>query len=107
MESPAHIDRNTHYAASDGSSKADWTYYLDGKPFGGKYESVYPPAFSSNGRHIAWRAEREKKQVLAIDGQEIATFDNVILGPEVADSGASAWAVLDGSNVVKIATKIK
>jgi hypothetical protein len=95
------------YAASDESSKADWAYYLDGKPFGGRYESVYPPAFSSSGRHVAWRAEREKKQILVIDGQEIATVNDVIWGPEVADSGASAWAVLDGSDVVKIATKIK
>jgi len=95
------------YAASDGSSKVDWSYYLDGKLFGGKYESVYPPAFSFNGRHIAWRAEREKKQVLVVDGQEIATVDGVTWGPEVADSGASDWAVIDGSNVVKIATKLK
>jgi hypothetical protein len=95
------------YAASDGTGKTDWSYYLDGKPFGGKLDSVFPPAFSPNGRHVAWHAVRDKKHILAVDGQEVTTTDDVVWGPDVSDSGATGWAVRDESNIVRIATKIK
>lgn len=99
--------RHLAYAASDGSGKTDWSYYLDGKPFGEKYTSVFPPHFSSNGRHVAWQAIREGKQVLVVDGEEVGTTDQVFWGPEVLDSGATNWVVRDGATVARVTTKLK
>ena len=95
------------YAASDGTDGDAWTYFLDGKPYGKKVGSVYPPVFSANGRHIAWEAERDKKPVLIVDGEEIATTEEVVWGPQVLDSGATVWAVREGNKVIKINTVIK
>jgi hypothetical protein len=103
----ANDGKHIAYAASDGSSKPEWSYYLDGKAFGQRFESVYPPILSANGRHVAWRAVRNKKQILVVDGQEVATTDDVIWGPDVSDSGETRWAVLDEPNFMKITTKIK
>jgi hypothetical protein len=95
------------YAAADGASKPEWSYYLDGKPFGPRFDSVYPPVLAANGRHVAWRAVRDKKQILVVDGQEVAMTDEVVWGPNVADSGETTWAVRDGADFVRITTKIK
>lgn len=95
------------YAASVGSGKTNWSYYLDGKPFGMKFDSVYPQAFSPNGRHVAWHASRDEKQILVVDGEEVATTEDVVWGPDVSDSGETSWAVRNESNIVRITTKIK
>jgi hypothetical protein len=95
------------YAASDGSGGTDWSYYLDEKPFGKKYDSVYPSAFSPNGRHVAWHAVRDKQQILVVDGEELGTTDEVIWGPDVLDSGKTNWAVKDAENIVKVITNPK
>jgi hypothetical protein len=95
------------YAASDGSGGDAWSFYLDGKPFGHKYSSAYPLVFSSNGRHVAWHAEKDKKQVLSVDGEDIGTAEEVVSGPIVKDSGATSWAVREGTKVSRITTTIK
>jgi len=95
------------YAAASGPEGNAWSYYLDGKPFGTKYSSVYRPVFSSNGRHVAWQAERGNKQVLSVDGQDIATADEVLLRPKVEDTGATSWVVRDGQKVTAITTAIE
>ncbi len=95
------------YAASDGASKPEWSYYLDGKPFGPRFDSVYPPVLAANGRHVAWRAIRDKKQILVVDGQEVAVAEVVVWGPRVEDSGKTEWAIRDESNFVRITSELK
>jgi len=95
------------YAASDGSEGDAWSYYLDGKPFAHKYSSVYPPELSANGKHIAWKATRDKKQVLAVDGEEVGTMEGVLWGPEIQESGATNWIVSENNKVLKITATIK
>jgi hypothetical protein len=99
--------KHVAWAASDGGSGDTWSYYLDGKVFGLKYSSVYPPVFSPNGRHIAWQAERAKKPVLVVDGGEIAATEEVEWGPKVLDSGASRWVAREGTKVVEIDSTLK
>jgi ankyrin repeat protein len=95
------------YAASDGSEGDAWSYYRDGKPFANKYRNVYPPAFSLNGEHVAWKATRDKKQVLVLDGEEVATTEDALWGPEMDESGATSWVVREGNKVIRIAAKTK
>jgi len=92
------------YAASDGKA---WSYYLDGKPFAHKYSSVYRPVLSVNGAHIAWRATRDEKEVLAVNGEEVGITEEVLWGPDMQDSGVTMWVVHEGTKVFKVTAKAK
>jgi len=95
------------YAASDGSTDDSWSYYVDGKPYASKYSSVYPPVLSVDGKHVAWKARRDKKQVLAVDGEEVGTAEEVLWGPDIQESGATSWVIREGTKVLKIIATIK
>jgi hypothetical protein len=96
--------KHVAYAASDGN---DWSYYMDGKQFANKYSSVYPPVLSVSGKHIVWEAIRDKSQILAVDGEEIGTTEEVLWGPRIEESGDASWVVREGTKVLKIVAKIK
>jgi hypothetical protein len=89
------------YAASDGSKESPWRYYADGKALAPTYGSVYPPVFSDGGTHLAWRAERGSKPVLALDGNEAAVGEEALWGPMFNKAGRVGWMVKDGDKVIR------
>lgn len=91
------------YAASDGTDGDAWSYFLDGKAISpAKYSSAYGPVLSADGKHVAWKAERDKKVVLVLDGNEVATAEDVVWGPEVDKSGAAKWIIREGTKVIRV-----
>ena len=95
-------DRHFAYAASGGSSEQPWSYYLDGEPYPLKYDIVWPPGLSDDGQHIAWVAGRGNETLLALDGKEVGSGDEVIWGPEFDQFGNVAWIVREGNEIMRL-----
>lgn len=97
--------KHVAYAAligDDGKDRPLWSYFVDGKSVGPKYDSVYPPSISEKGESIAWTAIRDEREVLAVDGRDVAVVDDVIVGPRIHESGAVMWIVRDGNQIVRL-----
>jgi len=99
--------KHVAYAASDGSDKDAWAYYLDGKQLPLRYSSVYRPVFSTDAAHVSWVATRENSEVLGIDGQEVGTTEQVLVGPVFHEAGVVYWISREGKILVKITAATK
>jgi len=92
------------YAASELSGEKDkdtWSFFVDGTPVPLKYRSVWPPVFSSDGNHVAWKATRENKAVVALDGKEIAVEAALLWGPSFDGNQKLVWAVADDNKLIR------
>lgn len=97
--------RHVAYAAltgGDDKAQPEWSYFVDAKLAGPKYDSVYPPEFSEDGEHLAWTAIRDEKEVLAVDGRDMAVVDEVVAGPRIQSSGHATWIVRDGNQIIQM-----
>lgn len=90
------------FGADDGSAERPWFYVVDGQPHGMKFDRVFPPRFSPDGRHVAWVAERKNRLVLFLDGDGYASSDDLLWAPTFDLGKGLSWAVLRGRRVSRV-----
>jgi hypothetical protein len=90
------------YAADDGSAGEPWSYYLDGKRRAMRFERVWPPRFSRDGKQLAWVAEKNGRVILFLNGSGRASSDRVVFGPQFRGNHALEWVSLRGRRLTRI-----
>lgn len=91
------------FAADTGAADLPWVYVRDGRQFGLGVERAFPPRFSPDGRHLAWVGERNGRLILFLDGDGVASSDNLLWAPTFAlKPDTLSWAVLRGRRVSRV-----
>lgn len=93
--------RHVVYGAQT-TARGSWSYYHDGHPFPLAYDEVWRPRFSPDGSRIAWEAKRGKRSVLALDGDSLYSFDDVLWGPQFPQPNVAAWVVRRGRKLMRV-----
>jgi len=93
------------YAASDGSDEQPWSYYIDGKKLNSKYDSVWPPQLSNDGRRFAWKAKRADKMVVAVDDRDVYVGKKPLKGPIIDNNRHVHWYIIEDNKLVQYTAK--
>ncbi len=93
------------YAASQGEDALPWLYYKNGEPISEKYSSVYLPKITDDGKHIAWKAEKDEQKYLAVDGHNLEFEGEIVWGPNFIKKEA-VWITQVGNEVLRNSVKL-
>ncbi len=86
------------YGGWNGERTRGWTFYRDGKPMAGPFDSVWRPRFDPTGTHVAFEAHQDKANLLAVDHRMLAHFEDVFWGPEFPIPGYVSWVIRHGES---------
>jgi len=84
------------------SQRQQWTYFVDGRARGPRFEEVWRPRLDREGRHLAWEAAPEREPWIGFDRLMLSRFDDVYWGPDFADPHHVSWIVRRGRRVVRL-----
>lgn len=92
------------YGASDGSLDLGWAVYVDGVQRSERYYAIWRPKFDPSGQHVAWEAMRSPTgpNVLVLDGRPLATFDDLLRGPDFDRPGEVSWVIRRGRRLARV-----
>ncbi|MGH7788448.1 MAG: TolB family protein [Candidatus Binatia bacterium] len=94
--------RRLAFGADDGASERPWSYVVDGRPRRLQFDSLFPPRFSPDGRHVAWVAERYGRLILFLDGSGYASSDALVASPRFRPDGTLVWATARNRRLSRI-----
>jgi hypothetical protein len=95
------------YGGWNGERQRGWTLYRDEQPVAGPFDNIWRPRFSSTGAHLAWEVQRDRSNLLGVDGRVLASFDDVLWGPEFMDAGYVSWVIRRGRNVRRLSARLE
>ncbi len=92
------------YGGSTGLPPRPWRYYVDGQARSEEFAALWRPRFEPRTGRLAWEAELERRQNgwLGIDGRRIASFDEVVWGPEFFRRGTATWVIRRGRRLTRL-----
>lgn len=91
------------YGAAEGLSGRVWRYYVDGQPRGEAASEVWRPRLAATGRFL-WesRPDEGMRGSIGIDHRPIATFDDVIWGPDSLRPRTVTWVIRRGNRITRL-----
>ncbi len=101
----SHDGRHVAYDASDGSEERPWAIWVDAAPLTRRYGAVWRPRVAGDGDHVAWEAQRRRggtAGVLGLDRRRIASFEEVLWGPDFSREDTVSWVIRRGRNVTRL-----
>ena len=92
------------YAASDGSPERPWRYYVDGEARSAAFSAVWRPRFEPGTTRLAWESLPEPggRGILGSGRRRMASFDEVVWGPEFLGRGTVTWVIRRGRRLTRI-----
>jgi hypothetical protein len=100
--------RHVTYGASDGSPERPWSIYVDDKAIAGPFPGVWRPRLDPTAQHVAWQADGggDQRGILGVDGRRVASFDDILWGPEFGPDGTASWVIRRGRKVTRLAVPV-
>ncbi len=105
---PTKNGEHVAYGAALGSGERPWRVYVDGQLRVDKLLGVWRPRLAEDGTALAWQASLEEtnRGFFGIDGRRLATFDQVLWGPEFLPGDRVGWVIRRGRKLTRITVPI-
>jgi len=95
------------YGADEGGSDTPWAYYLDGRARPLRFDRVWPPRFSADGKQVAWVAQKGERVFLFLNGDSYASSEDIIWAPRFNRNDVLTWAVIRGRRVSRVDVAVR
>jgi hypothetical protein len=96
------------WAAAGTAATRPWSVYVDGTPRIGRFEMIWRPRASDDGKAVAWEAKphQEGRGYFGIDQRRIGSFDEILWGPEMEADDRVAWVIRRGSSLTRVSVPL-
>ena len=95
---------NGEHVAFGGVSKGKFSMMQDGKSLG-EYDGVGPASFSSDGKHIAFRAGIGSQSFIFVDGTPVPRFTGIVCEPIFRKDGVLEFLSVDAGILYRVTSK--